>query len=405
MKQKVLAILNSIMKYSKFIFPIILILAVALTVSLALRAGAGVPVEEESESSEVESVEMETPVEEELTVPTDPLVENSDQALEDLITSYYNAYADGDVDAIRQISNYLDDLDAIQIEQMSNYINAYSDLKLYLKPGPIEDSYLVYVYFQMEVVGFEESICGIEAFYVCTDENGELYLNEGEVSQREIDYISQIALQDDVVELYNEVTVEYNETVRNNTDLFYFLQEMVNEVQKATGQTIADQITDNGESETEGEGEEGSDGEETTETGETAESVPSGPVMATATTTVNVRSSDSENADKLGKVSGGTQVEVQEQLANGWSRIDYNGQDGYIKSEYLRLSESVDGVEVIGQVTAATNINVRVSASETAERLGILAGGETVDLLERADGWCKINYNGKVGYVKEEYVQ
>ena len=39
--------------------------------------------------------------------------------------------------------------------------------------------------------------------------------------------------------------------------------------------------------------------------------VQTGPVYATATTTVNVRSSDSETADKLGKVSGGTKVDTR----------------------------------------------------------------------------------------------
>ena len=90
---------------------------------------------------------------------------------------------------------------------------------------------------------------------------------------------------------------------------------------------------------------------------------------------------------------------------NGWTKIVYDGKDGYIKSEYLQMQESAAGAEVIGTVTASTNINVRASASETADRLGVLAGGETVDLLENLDGWCKVKYNNQVGYVKAEYVQ
>ena len=37
--------------------------------------------------------------------------------------------------------------------------------------------------------------------------------------------------------------------------------------------------------------------------------------------------------------------------------------------------------------------------------MGVLTGGDQADLLERADGWCKVIYNGQVGYVKEEYVE
>ena len=129
-----------------------------------------------------------------------------------------------------------------------------------------------------------------------------------------------------------------------------------------------------------------------------------GPVYATATTTVNVRSSDSEIADKVTKVSGGTKVEVVEQKVNGWSKVIADGKEGYIKSEYLRMAEAVTG-EAIGTVTAATTVNVRMSPSQDAEKLGVLAGGDTADLLERVDDWCKINYKGTVGYVKAEFVQ
>ena len=151
----------------------------------------------------------------------------------------------------------------------------------------------------------------------------------------------------------------------------------------------------------------GTEGTDATEGGEqpqpaAAEDVPQ---YATATTTVNVRSSDSEKADKLGKVSGGSKLQVLEQRVNGWTKVLFEGKEGYIKSEFLQMAESADGAEVIGTVTATTNINVRAAASETADRLGVLAGGDSVELVARENGWCKIKYNGQIGYVKEDYVQ
>lgn len=129
------------------------------------------------------------------------------------------------------------------------------------------------------------------------------------------------------------------------------------------------------------------------------------PIYATVNATVNVRSSDSVQADKLGKVSNGTKLQVLEQLVNGWSKVVYEGKDAYIKSEFLVLTESAAGAEVIGTVTAESNVNVRVAPGESAERLGVLTGGDSADLLGKENGWCKINYNGKVGYVKEDFVQ
>lgn len=406
-----------LLKNSKLVLPVGLILAVAVTVSVALKANDSRAQEDtfalNLETSDVQTTQASQEVIPESVKEDIPLQENTNNELFTLICTYYTAYAYGDVDTIKSISNYLGETDEIKIKAMSEYVESYPTVKIYTKPGPVADSYLAYVYYQMTVKNFEEAMSGMETFYVCTDEEGKLYLNEGEVSEEELEYIRQVNLQDDVVELYNRVNVECNDTFLNNTDLFYYVQEIVNEVQKSTGEVLAAQVSDGtegieGTGETEGEAESGN--QSTTPAPETPAptEIPAqtaGPVYAKATTTVNVRVSDSEQADKAGKVAGGTKVEVLEQQINGWTKVRTEELEGYIKSEYLQLLDAANSADSIGTVTATSNVNVRMSPSETAERLGILAGGETVDLLARENGWCKINYNGQTGYVKEDYVQ
>ncbi len=408
-----------LLKNSKLVLPVGLILAVAVTVSVALKANDSRAQEDtfalNLETSAVQTTQTPGEVIPESVKEDIPLEENTNNELYTLICTYYTAYAYGDVDTIKSISNYLGETDEIRIKAMSEYVESYPTVKIYTKPGPVADSYLAYVYYQMTVKNFEEAMSGMETFYVCTNEDGTLYLNEGEVSEEELEYIRQVNLQDDVAELYNRVNVECNDTFLNNTELFYYVQEIVNEVQKSTGEVLAAQVSDGtegieGTGETEGEAETGNEG--TTPVTETpapteipVQAENAGPVYAKATTTVNVRVSDSEQADKAGKVAGGTKVEVLEQQVNGWTRVRTEDLEGYIKSEYLQLMDTANSADSIGTVTATSNVNVRTSASETAERLGILAGGETVDLLARENGWCKINYNGQVGYVKEDYVQ
>lgn len=232
--------------------------------------------------------------------------------------------------------------------------------------------------------------------------DGMFILNKDEVvSDEELDYIREMSLQDDVVELNNNTNVECNEIFLENADLFYYVQELVADVNKTTGETLAAQNNETVQPSPEegGQEPENGGGEQSEET-----SVPQ-PTSGTATTTVNVRASDSEQAEKIGKVPGGTEVQIVEQRLNGWTHIIFEGKDGYIKSEYLSVAEAVDAAQIIGQITATTNINVRLAPSQEASKLGVLTGGDTVDLLEKADGWCKISYNGQIGYVKEEYVQ
>ena len=400
-KEKMLLVRNFVFKNSKFVFPVIIVLVVAAVVFFGLRMSNGkVP-------EELVQVTGENMVSEEETigVPEEDVLmeENKNGKLYTLIATYYNAYATGDVETLKSITNFLDETDEIKIPEMSQYIESYPQITIYTKPGPIADSYLAYVYFQMTMYGFEEAISGMETFYVCTDENGNLYMNEGEVTEEEVEYIRTVNLQDDVAELSNRVTEECNVTFKNNTDLYFYIQEVVNDVQKTTGEILAEQNASE-TVETPGENQPAENNPTEGETSAPEEPAQTGPVYATAKTTVNVRSSDSEIADKVTKVSKGTKVEILEQKVNGWSQVKVEGKTGYIKTEYLQTAESVTGTP-IGRVTATTTVNVRMSASQDAEKLGVLAGGDSVDLLEKVGDWCKINYNGTVGYVKSEFVQ
>lgn len=406
LKEKFKMIGSFLLKNSKLVLPVVIILAVAVTVSFALNASDDriqkQATQEQESQQVVESVEA-TPQPQNYDVP---LMANAIPEIRELIESYYDAYAAGDVEVIKSISNYLDETEAIRIVAMSEYVESYHDKIIYTKQGPVENSYLAYVYFKMKVTNFEDGISGMETFYICTRDDGSLYLNEGEVSDEELEYIREVATREDVEELYNRVNVECNDTFLKNEELFYYIQEIVNEVQKATGEALAakqENVPEDTVSEADTENEVETQPPEPAEVPFVNES--GEPLYAKTTTTVNVRASDSEKADKVDKVTSGTKVEVLEQKVNGWSKVKFGSSEGYIKSEYLRLLNVVGSADVIGTVTATANVNVRMWAGEDADRLGVLAGGEEVELLARENGWCKINYNGQIGYVKEDFVQ
>ena len=140
-----------------------------------------------------------------------------------------------------------------------------------------------------------------------------------------------------------------------------------------------------------------------------------------------MRSSDSEIADKVGKAQIGDTFTVLEERPNGWTKVDNNGTEVFIKSDFLEVvsetsneasgdtpAESQETPAVAansslgadGKVTAKTTVNVRKSASETAEKLGVIYQGEKLELvMNQADGWCKVKYKGQTGYVKSEFVE
>lgn len=403
-KEKWKTIRDFIIKNCKIVFPVLVVVVAAVTVVIALNANKAKTEEQVSaeQSSEVtpqegEAVEI-RPSAEEI-----PLAANENEDIYTLVATYYNAIGTGDTDTLQAICQGINENILLYYSELSNYIDHYADIDIYSKQGPVDGSTIVYVYYKMGIVDYGE-FPGYETLYVCTDENGQLYIKDASIfTDEETEYIRTANEQVDVVEFNNRINVEYSELISQNPNLLEYVGLLSTQLKTKVGEILSSRIQgteESGEStEEQPVSEEGTD-----QTQHPEAPVDAGPQYATATTTVNVRSSDSERADKLGKVTNGTRVQVQEVRVNGWTKIVFEGKDGYIKSEYLQLEESAAGYETIGTVTATTNINVRSAASETAERLGVLAGGSTLDLIANENGWCKVKYNGQVGYVKSDYV-
>jgi uncharacterized protein YgiM (DUF1202 family) len=408
-------LISSLLKHGKVAFPIILIVAVAFTVFLALSLKKNGNVINDEMSAPLPSVTDSVVEQEELVkeVPEDPLMLNTDQAMIDLVTEFFQAKADGNLTAIQRLRNFNDETEEIQIVEFAKYIASYPVIEIYTKAGYQKNSYITYVFYEAMFEGHPEHLPGIEALYICTNDNGGLYINNDleSLTVQEQEYMQAVHSQADVEELYNKVNYDYYELLVVHQDLGVYMDELTQEVKKAVGETLAAQIaatqteeTEFGETATqEDPGAVGlDDGGEALAEEAAAGSVT---VYGKATTTVNVRSSDSEQADKIGKVTGGSKVEVLEQKANGWSRVKIPEGEGYIKSEYLEVAPPVEGGDIIGTVTATSNVNIRAGASETADKIGVVTGGEQVSLISRENGWCKITYNGLVGFVKEDYVR
>ena len=130
-----------------------------------------------------------------------------------------------------------------------------------------------------------------------------------------------------------------------------------------------------------------------------------------------MRDAASESGNLLGQLASGTQVTWYAD-ENGWAKIDYNGTKAYVKADYLAdagdasaqpATEPADTSAALSQgeeITLANTVNVRESMSETASKVAVAYAGEQVTVIQSyADGWTKVNYNGKLGYCKTEYLQ
>lgn len=398
---------NSILKYikthNKVVVPAGVVLLAALTVLISLNLSKEKEKRMEDFEPEVtQTVESSEVVESQPDYASIALVENKDPKIESLIMKFYNSQVTGDVEAIASCYDSIPEEEVIAYQEMAPYLAEYSNLKIYTQDGYKEGDTVVYVSFELVFKGKEtEVLPGIQTYYVSTGENGNLFIkNNNYLTDEENDYAYTLIDQPDVVNLFNSVKVAYKEAEETKPELIYYISEVKKEVSKKVGVILAQKIAEENAPEVP----EDNNGEVN---GETTTSEPTEPVTiyAKASTTVNVRSSDSEKADKLGKAKSGLKMEVLEQRENGWSKVIYEGKEGFIKSEFLTIVESTDNVEVIGKIKAKTNINIREKAGTDSESLGILTGGDAADLVAVEGEWCKIKYNGKIGYVKSEFVE
>ena len=70
-----------------------------------------------------------------------------------------------------------------------------------------------------------------------------------------------------------------------------------------------------------------------------------------ATYSVSIRSAASTDADKLDVLVGSYSITRTGVGDNGWSKVDYNGQTGYIKSEYLTTTKPAAASDSTQQTT------------------------------------------------------
>lgn len=412
-------------RHSAVLVPAVIIIVAAIVASAALlgHRSASQNTDENSSADSTSETSQEAALE-----------VNAYPAVNELMRTYFDAYADGDTDTIASISSGLSETEKIQIRAVSEYIDSYPQIDVYTKPGPADGSYICFVVTEMKFEDQDTLIPGMQTMYVCTNDQESLYINEDESDSDAAAYIKQVSGESDVVDLSNRVQEEYNSLMADNPDLKSYIDDTYNQIQVAVAEALGNAEA----SETSGDSTSG-----------TSDTSASGVTALKANDVVNVRASASEDSDVLGQtVSGDTYTLIEEQ-DDGWSQIEFDGQTGYVKTEYFTevtsdSSESSDvsgstssgessseaasagdtsgggsqdstGTEtnqdtqsadtVQGTAMATESLIIRKTADESGDKIGNVWAGFTVNVLEKGDTWTKIEQDGVTGYVKTQYLK
>lgn len=333
--------------------------------------------------------------------PVVPLEENSHPEVNAVIEAYYQAAAQGDTEQLGALARGIGKEMLIYLQKRSAYIDTYQNLVCYTKAGLEEGSYVVYASYDVKFYDMETPVPGVSPHLVQQDQDGTYYIYEGEVAPEVDSYLKEISAQDDVVDLCNRVQVRYDEAVAEDEALSQFLDQMTEDLKVEVGEALAEAEKESQSAE--------------------AQEDPSTVIHADrvrAIDVVNVRASDSEQAERIGRVQVGEELDLIESRANGWSMVEYEGKEAFIKSEFLEPVEqqtqeqqgdpgagqiSGGDLPTSGTVTVDDTINIRKSASATSERIAVCYAGSQLEILSHQDnGWTRVRYEGETGYVRTD---
>ena len=329
-------------KYKNYI--IVLVILLVAIVTLARSCGQNTT-KENTEDVQQEQTEQ-TDQSEEAAEAEEPneLEENTHSSVERLVGKYLDCIVNGDTDALSEIVDELSDSDKEEVQKLSKAYESYSNLQCYTKKGPEDDSYIVFVCCDMKITGVETLAPYISCLYVSAkDDSGNRYIryNNVEEDQELQAYVQELEQDPEVKALYDDVNTRYQEALESDAALSEFIQNATGKANENT--EVAEQEDSATEETTEQEDAQEADteepaAEEQTEEETAEEETPAAETQnreTRVTESVNIRSEASTNSDRIALAYQGDAITQIESYDNGWSKVEYKGETGYVKTEFL----------------------------------------------------------------------
>ena len=311
----------------------------------------------EKASGEAESIPQEeaygkeTGQVEETKEETEPLLENAYPEVNELITEYYAALQSKDLETVKALFDYSEDKELLRMQENSSHIESYNNIVCYTKSGLEPDSYVVYACYDVKFVGFDTLVPGLTPFYVSKNAEGSFYIHDWEHDPEAAAYSNEVTAQADVTALYDRIRTGAEEKKAGDEALSAFLAGYVDDMKVAVGEALTEQK--NAPESPEASAENTQSQEDTSKGGTGMPSsepepapTPSQPAANsgkvpnsgefTVSETVNVRKSANENSDRIGVCYSGEKLEILMKQADGWTRVKFQGETGYVKSDVLK---------------------------------------------------------------------
>lgn len=119
-------------------------------------------------------------------------------------------------------------------------------------------------------------------------------------------------------------------------------------------------------------------------------------------TSLNLRQQPSTDSPILATAYSGECVVVLGQ-EDGWYRVNYNLQEGYMSADYLTVS-TVENAELGYGLVTGSGVNLRSDPSTSHARVGTASYGDKCYIIGLNQGWYKVLYGSKTCYIRSDYL-
>lgn len=117
---------------------------------------------------------------------------------------------------------------------------------------------------------------------------------------------------------------------------------------------------------------------------------------------VNLRAEATTASASLGKLTDQTRVAILD-TAEEFYKVAYNGTVGYMSADYVE-AQPIMNIECGGAKVTTAVLNVRSGPGTGNDIVTKLYEGNVAKIIGINNGWFKVQYGGKTGYVSPDYV-
>ena len=179
--------------------------------------------DKEVESTTVEDTEL---VSEESETMSDELKRDAYPKINTLLNSYFDAKLTYDVDKLSQLVYPIGEVTKEQLQMEVEGIETYNNIEIYTKPGLLADTYVAWVYYEIKFLNTQVAAPSLSKMYICTDEQGEVYIYNGTIEGEITSYIDELSKDPEVLALIDTVNQKFQDTLSSDEDLNALIRKL-----------------------------------------------------------------------------------------------------------------------------------------------------------------------------------